>query len=79
MAKKTKKSRISPKINIAIPNLPKFEDLEAGDCFILNNKLWIKDNSDDQTGICLEDGNVEDGLCDEFVIPVDVEIKWTKK
>lgn len=80
MAKNAKKSRISPKINIKIPYLPDYIDLNAGDCFIWNDSLCIKpEETDDQCAVDLENGSIYEDMCGELVMPVDVEIKWTKK
>ena len=76
---KSKKNRVSPKINLIIPGVT-YTDLEDGDCFIYDNQLWIKaDEYDYQNATNLVNGTIICDLCDQVVIEVDIEIKWTKK
>lgn len=77
MAKKM--VRILPKISLVVPGTT-YNELVDGDCFILDKKLWIKaDDCGDQSAVNLMDGTTTDGLCDNVVVPVDVEIKWKTK
>jgi hypothetical protein len=80
----TKKKVTHTKITPAIPKAkvvrhPVFEDLKAGEKFLMGGKLYVKDNSEDQIGINLLTGEIEHELCGTEVIPVNVEIKWTKR
>ena len=76
---KKKKSRVSPKINLEVPGVT-YNDLSDGDCFIMDKQLWIKsDTYDYQNATNLITGEITEDLCDQVVIPVDVEIKWIKK
>lgn len=55
-----------------------FADLKPNDCFLLNNELWMKEEEDQYaTNLCT--GGIRNNLCGTMVLPVDVEIKWTKK
>ena len=75
----TKKSRISP----AIPkstNGVEYADLDDGDAFIHNGKLYIKMDAHGQEGIGLGGGwDVLDDMCGIYVIPVDIQITWKEK
>ncbi|HDY67358.1 MAG TPA: hypothetical protein ENH85_06190 [Candidatus Scalindua sp.] len=55
-----------------------YEELAEGDCYLWNGDLWIKTN-EDQIGTSLSNGTFEDNLCGTMVIPVNIEIKWSKK
>lgn len=66
--------KLSPDVGID------FADIGDGDCFLLRNDLWQKSEEvGDQSAQCLSDGEMETELCGTTVIPVDVEIKWTKQ
>ena len=72
---------MSVKITPRMPKVTKSEDydeMKNGDFFISGNRLYIKCNNGNQEAICVQDGNLEDNLCNFDTIPVDVEIKWMK-
>ena len=70
--------RISPKIDLVVPGVT-YSDLGEGDCFIMDKELWIVTNYGNQVAVNLNTGDYNYDLCDQVVIPVDVEIKWKKK
>lgn len=79
MAKKKITSRVSPAIALK-PVGVSYENLNDGDCFIYQKKLFIKMDIMDQEAISL-DGNREweTNMCDKVIIPVDVKITWKVK
>jgi hypothetical protein len=70
--------KITPEIDAVAKKYPTVGSLSVGDFFISEDSLWIKHDSDNYCqiiGVMNEDSL--DGLdSTEFVIPVDVEIKW---
>ena len=79
MAKKMIESRISPPITKKVVGVT-YDNLDDGDCFILNEKLYIRMDVCDQEGILLEGGGgYEVDLCETVVIPVDIKITWKEK
>ncbi|MBE3037081.1 MAG: hypothetical protein IMZ70_08400 [Candidatus Atribacteria bacterium] len=79
MAKKKENSRVQP--GVKSPNiLVDYADLNDGDAFIHEKRLFIKFDYDDQEGVALdEDGGICYDMCGEMVLPVDIKIMWTKK
>ena len=77
MAKK-KIVRISPKIGLDVTGIT-YGQLNDGVCFIWDKQLWIKADFNAQEAINLATGEMISDMCEYVVIPVDVEIKWTKK
>lgn len=53
-----------------------FNDLCAGQCFIYEGRLCMKDNSECETAINLATGGVESPTKIEPVIPVTIKITW---
>ena len=74
-------------MNVKITPKPRFKrqgvnfaELEIRDCFIWDEELFMKTNqTDNQEAVSLSDGRTIGDMCTEFVLPVNVEIKWTKK
>ncbi len=57
-----------------------FDKLSAGECFLMNGGLYMKESSDDlQIGVNLATGKYEDCLCGCSVVLVNIAITWTKK
>ena len=57
-----------------------FADLDDGASFLHNNCLCSKRADGDQEGLDLDDnGQCFFNLCGTYVLPVNVEIKWTMK
>jgi len=69
--------------------LKDFRDLEIGDCFIMENNLWIRNNdydpflderiNDEFMAVNLKNGEIRKSLCGTRVLPVDVTINWVAK
>ncbi len=56
-----------------------FEDLAGKSCFLWKDDLWLKIDGESQNAFSLSDGSYRSELRGTVVIPVEVEIKWTKK
>jgi len=70
--------KITPKLKPDVSQVD-FEELNPRDCFIMDGGLWMKhDRSDNQDAFCLSNGDNDFNLCGTMVIPVNVEIKWSK-
>ena len=73
---------MSVKITPKMPRVEKsksYANMKNRDFFIKENRLYIKCDLGDQNAVCVQDGNFEDELGNFHLIPVDVEIKWTKR
>lgn len=79
MAKKKKTSRVSPTIPNTNPNAVRYEELANGECFILESRLFMKYDIDDQEAYDLDGGQYKYGLCGDIVIPVNISVTWKKK
>lgn len=62
------------KIKTSTPNLTKFSDVKAGDCFYANDKYFLKANAhadgEETTSICVD---IQDG--EVYFFKDDVEVK----
>ncbi len=56
-----------------------FEILAGKDCFLWKGDLWFKIDKGNQDAFSLSDGSYRSELYGTMVIPVNVQIKWTKK
>ena len=61
-----------------------FADLAIKDWFIYDNHLCMKlpdefESDETQCAIDITDGETYTDMCGEYVLPVDVEIKWKRK
>ena len=56
-----------------------FAELNPGDWFLHRDCLCVKMDGIDQEGLDPMDGLCFADLCGTYVLPVTVEIKWTKK
>ncbi len=56
-----------------------FAELNNGTFFLYQDCLCIKQSGTGQLGVDVEDGASFSNLCGTYVLPVNVEIKWTKK
>ena len=85
MATKKKSAKVIPAVTITpkIPDAPhdvlRVDSLYDGDCYLWGGMLMMKVDGDDQPSISLKDGEMYLEMCDQIVIPVDVEITWTKR
>lgn len=75
--------KITPKPKFAKQGVD-FADLDVGDFFLHENRLCVKrtghdPHGNDQCGLDMADGYSFTGLCGTYVLPVNVEIKWTRK
>lgn len=77
--KKTQKhiNKVTPTVSTVDGLL--FDKLAAGECFLMNGGLYMKESSDDQIGVNLATGKYEDCLCGCSIVPVVVTITWKKK
>ena len=76
----TKKSRVSPEVPKSNVRFVRYNELNDGDAFLYEGKLWIKMDICDQDAICLDkDTGYESCLCDEIVEPVDITINWKRR
>ncbi len=57
----------------------KFEDLDEGQTFVDEGEDQIKIKTDEQSGVCLEDGVLAGYSDDEKVSPVECELHITGK
>jgi len=60
-----------------------FADLDVTDWFIFDNHLCMKipeeEDGPTQLAIDMADGETYTDMCGQYVLPVDVEIKWKRK
>lgn len=56
-----------------------FDTLKGGECFLMSGGLYIKEDSNDQIGLNLATGKMEECLCGREVTPVTISITWKKK
>ena len=56
-----------------------YSTLKIGDVFIYAGDLFIKADPTRQLGICLPDGEFVENMCEELVVTVNAEIKWSDK
>lgn len=73
--------KIKPKLR-RTKNTAKFSDFNEGDCFLLDDDIWMKiqDGVDmEQRCVSLTDGEVLIEMCDTSVVPVDAELNWKRK
>ncbi len=75
---KAKKVKISPPIRKDNRKLTYIEDLEQGDFFLFDGSLWILTQADPKAINLSEDRN-DYFNNNDIVVPVNAEIKWTKK
>lgn len=74
-----KKSRVSPAVPNINPDVVKYEDLANGECFIYKSCLYMKWDYSDQEAFDLNGEGMREDLCDEIVIPVDINVTWKNK
>lgn len=70
------------KITPRMPKVPKskeYEDMKSGEFFLSGDSLYIKCDVGNQDAVCIQDGMLHNEFCNFETIPVDVEIKWTRK
>ena len=77
MAKK--KSRVSPVVPKQGKTQPLYDGLSAGDAFLHDGALYMKVSTDNQNAIDLDTGYIEDSMCGEVVVPVNITVKWSRK
>jgi hypothetical protein len=75
-------NKIKPKIKTPTSQI-KFDELDVGDCFLMDNDLWIKIDDVfqlelEQPAVCLSNGKIMCYLCGVWVILVDTETTWKK-
>lgn len=75
--KTTHINKITPAVSIECGIL--FDNLDKGECFLMNGGLWLKESSNEQIGVNLATGKYKDCLCGSMVTPVTVTITWKKK
>jgi len=77
----TRKIQRKPKVTIigdkTVSFTKAYRELAQGQLFLYKEDLYIKADIYDQEGLRLKDGHVEDSMCDEQVVPVDVVITWS--
>ena len=61
-----------------------FAELKDTDWFIYSDHLCMKvpdedDSPHSQCAVDMSDGETYDDMCGQFVLPVDVEIRWKRK
>jgi hypothetical protein len=76
--KTTPNTKITPKPKFKRQGVD-FAELNPGDWFLYHDSLCVKRADGNQEGLDPSDGDCFFGLCGEYVLPVTVEIKWTKK
>ena len=72
--------KVTPKVK-GPKNYCDYADLNYGDCFIYHSELWMKMvNVEDEEQMAVNfNGDWQNNMCDEQVLPVDAEIKWAKQ
>lgn len=76
--RKVQSVKITPKPKFARQGVD-FADLDTGSFFLHQDCLCIKQVGLEQTGLDLTDGDSFRRLSGIYVLPVNVEIKWTRK
>ena len=72
--------KITPKLPKPKQDTVDYADLENGDTFLYQGNACIKSDIDcEQRAVDLTDGDFYDDMCDQQVIPINAELKWSYK
>lgn len=74
------KAKVTPKPKFKKQGVD-FKELKAGDYFLYDDCLLVKVDPEvgDQQAVDVDNGDHYIEMCGEYVLPVDVEIKWKRR